>query len=215
MNERKWLEWFLWLTMFVAILCFVGTCHADDLQLTRWKAAGIQARREHETSAIVNRIMANADRYKVVGRSSTVPWYVIAGLHNMESGGSFRCHLHEGSPLTGRTRDVPKGRPVKGKPPFTWEESAIDALQYDRMADVRWQSLSASLYACERYNGTGYLKWHPRVPSPYLWAGTTIETPGKYTSDGKWSPTAKSSQIGIAALWKLMQSRKAVVLPNR
>lgn len=217
MNDRQSqsLTWLAIMVAFIVIMCAMGTCHGQGLQVSRWTAAGLQPRREHEARQIVGRIMANASRYRVVSRESSVPWHVIAGLHNMESGGSFRCHLHEGSPLTGRTRDIPKGRPVTGKPPFAWEESALDALRYDRMESVRWGSLEQSLAACERYNGTGYLKWHPSVPTPYLWAGTTIETAGKYTSDGKWSPTARSSQIGIAALWKLMQASRSITLPSR
>jgi lysozyme family protein len=57
-----------------------------------------------------------------------VPWELIAALHEREAGGSFKGHLHNGDPLTGRTYHVPAGRPAKGSPPFTWEASAIDAL---------------------------------------------------------------------------------------
>ena len=176
----------------------------QTLQVNRWKAATIEPRRMHEAEQIAAHISANKARYEFVDKITSVPWYVIAGLQQMESGGSFKCHLHEGSPLTGRTRDVPKGRPPAGKPPFTWEESAVDALTYDHMGAVRWTSLDATLYACEGYNGMGYLKFHSTVPTPYLWAGTTIARPGKYTSDGKWSTTAVSSQLGIAAIWKVM-----------
>ena len=128
----------------------------------------------------------------------------------MESSGSFSSHLHEGSPLSRRTRYVPKGRPRTGNPPFTWEESALDALAYDHLAEVDWSSLASALYACERFNGIGYLKYHPETPTPYLWAGTTVELPGKYTSDGKWSSSARSRQVGIAAIWKELESRNLI-----
>lgn len=175
-------------------------------QVPRWRAAKLSTDHVGEASKIVARIMANKARYAIVDVLTGVPWYVIAGLHNMESGGSFNCHLHEGSPLTGRTKYEPKGRPKTGSPPFTWENSAVDALQYDKMGEVKWAYLGETLYACERYNGTGYLAYHPDVPTPYLWAGTTIEQPGKYVSDGRWSSSAKSEQLGIAAIWKKMES---------
>ena len=67
---------------------------------------------------------------------------------------------------------------------------------------------------CERYNGTGHLRFHPDVPTPYLWAAIdTVETPGKYIADGKWSATAKSSQIGIAAILLTLQDRGEITLP--
>ncbi len=186
---------------------------ALTLQTGRWALAEIKPDRVDEVEVIVSRILKNQVRYTEVAAKSGVPWYVIAGLHNMESGGDFSMHLHEGSPLTARTKYVPIGRPRTGNPPFTWEESALDALEYDSLAKVDWTSLDAALYACERYNGTGYLRYHPSTPTPYLWAGTTVERPGKYTGDGKWSAIATSKQIGIAALWKLLESRHHLILP--
>lgn len=191
-------------------------CMAQTLQLDRWKRAQVPAHRVRMVDAVVFRILANRRRYEAVAARSGVPWHVIASLHNMEASGSFAKHLHEGSPLTGRTRWVPKGRPTWGKPPYRWEDSAVDALAYDKMAAVNWRSLDAALYACERYNGTGYLKYHRNVPTPYLWSHTSIYNPprGKYVADGKWSSTAVSSQTGVAAIWKRLESKKALTLPK-
>lgn len=195
---------------FITLLFTLTLTCGQDLQVTRWRAAEIQPRYWHEAQTIAIRILTNRARYESVATPSHVPFYVIAGLHNMESGGSFQCHLHEGSPLTGRTRYEPKGRPVTGKPPFTWEFSALDALQYDHMGSVNWTSLHCALYACEAYNGTGYLRFHPSTPTPYLWAGTTVARPGKYVADGQWCPTAISSQIGIVPIWKALQAAHSV-----
>lgn len=186
-------------------LCGVGLAYTpehDAKNAARWRNALIQKHREHELRVIVARIKRNQNYYIAVSRKTNVPPHVIAALHNMESSGSFRHHLHEGSPLTGRTRWVPKGRPTHGNPPFTWEESAIDALLYDRMDRKNWRQIGPALSAAEGYNGWGYARYRKQTPSPYLWAGTTIERPGKYVADGKWSPTARSKQLGVAALWK-------------
>ncbi|MGB2185108.1 MAG: hypothetical protein ACPH5P_00365 [Akkermansiaceae bacterium] len=156
---------------------------------------------------VVRRILLHRKRYTAVDADTGVPWYVIAGIHNMESSGSFRHHLHEGSSLNGRTRWVPKGRPVNGNPPFTWEESARDALAYDQMHEKRWAYLFDTLWAVECYNGTGYWRYHREVPTPYLYAKTSIERPGKYIADGKWSSTAVSKQVGVGAIWKRMEQK--------
>ena len=189
-------------------LVLSGFCSSGiTLQEERWDSATIPARNQRMVSKVVDRIMSNAERYKAVDQHTNVPWYVISALHSMESSGSFRHHLHEGSPLRGRTRWVPKGRPKSGSPPFTWEESAKDALLYDKMGSVKWSRLHDTLYAAERYNGTGYLLYHKSTPTPYLWSKTSIEKPGKYISDGKWSSTARSKQVGCAAIWKEMENR--------
>ncbi len=195
-------------------LLFVPLSADKAIQLTRWKAAVVRPARLGEVEVVVDRILVNRARYEKVSGWTGVPWFVIASLHNMESGGSFARHLHEGSSLNGRTKYLPKGRPLKGNPPFTWEESAVDALQYDRMDQVNWESLVESLYACERYNGTGYLDHHREVPSPYLWAGTSLEVDGKYVGDRKWDPKARSGQIGVAAIWKQMQADGLIGLPG-
>lgn len=192
----------------------VSALPVSSLQCSRWAAAQVMPDKLQAVEAIVRVILSNRTRYEAVAASSGVPWWVIAGLHNMESSGSFRHHLHEGSPLTGRTKYVPKDCPRNGNPPFTWEESALDALRYDQLPAVDWSSLDATLYACERYNGLGYLKYHPATPTPYLWAATTVERPGKYTGDGQWSATARSQQIGIAAIWKVLEAQAAIALPG-
>lgn len=186
----------------------------DSTYLDRWFSATLDVSRAAEIKQVVERILSHQDRYEAVAETTGVPWYIIACLHNMESGGSFARHLHEGSSLNARTKFVPEGRPVKGNPPFTWEESAIDALTYDKLDEVNWSSLNDMLYACEKYNGLGYVKYHPETPSPYLWAATSVERPGKYVEDGKWSPTARSKQIGVVAILKSLESQGRINLPS-
>lgn len=179
--------------------------HGEDLRVQRFVRATVPPRHQPKVDKIVRRILADRSRYEGVDATTGVPWYVIAGLHNMESGGSFRHHLHEGSPLVGRTRWVPVGRPKTGNPPFKWEDSARDALEYDGMGKKRWAYLYDTLWAIEVYNGTGYWKYHRDTPSPYLYSATSEERPGKYVSDGRWSSTARSEQIGVAAIFKRME----------
>ncbi len=182
-------------------------------QVTRWRQATVPPHRVRSVQVIVDRIQKNQARYEAVSKSTGVPFYVIASLHNMEASGNFSMHLHEGSSLRARTRYVPKGRPKTGTPPFTWEYSAADAMVYDNMGAKRWNDLGASLSACEGYNGWGYAKFHPSTPTPYLWAATSVEKPGRYVADGNWSSTARSQQIGVSSIWKEMERRRLVKLP--
>src|SRR5215210_8455887 len=86
-------------------------------------------------ASIVDKLAAgieqNRNRYAAVGDPLGIPWYFIGVIHNMESSQNFKRHLHNGDPLTARTVQVPAGRPKTGSPPFTWEESATDALRLE------------------------------------------------------------------------------------
>ncbi|MCK5607272.1 hypothetical protein KAR91_35645 [Candidatus Pacearchaeota archaeon] len=155
-------------------------------------------------STIIAKIKAHQNNYTLVQQETSVPWQVIAAIHNMEGSLKFHTHLHNGDSLQRRTTHVPKNRPVEGKPPFTWVDSAIDALMYDSL-DV-WDdwSISGTLFMLEKYNGFGYRKYHPGHLSPYLWSSTGHATPGRYVADGKWNATSKSERVGAVMILKTL-----------
>lgn len=149
------------------------------------------------------RIVSDRDVYTLVGDTAGgMPWFVVGVLHMMEASGSFRTHLHNGDPLTERTVHVPRGRPATGTPPFSWHDSAVDALRFERFDAWHDWSLAGTLFRLETWNGIGYRKFHPDVLSPYLWAASNHYTRGKYVADGKFDPEAVSAQIGAAVLLK-------------
>lgn len=148
---------------------------------------------------IAARRLKDAHRYRTVSDADGIPWQVVAALHQMETSGDFTRHLHNGDPLSRPTTHVPSGRPL-GKPPFTWEFSAVDALRYRKLHEVREWTTERTLWEVERYNGLGYLRYHPETLSPYLWAGSTHYTRGKYAADDKWDPNLVSRQIGAALI---------------
>ena len=158
--------------------------------------------RRASVNALSRRIRANRKRYEKVGKAVGVPWYVVGIIHSLEAGGDFTRHLHNGDPLSARTVHVPAGRPKTGKPPFTWEQSAIDALRGRGLGAWKDWSVAGTLYQLEGYNGFGYRDHHPNVPSPYLWSFSNHYTRGKYVADGRFSPTAVSQQVGAALLLK-------------
>lgn len=171
----------------------------------------IRENRVAEVETVTGSIVSNLARYQQVADMIEMPWFVIAVIHLMEASLRFDRHLHNGDPLTERTVHVPSSRPRTGTPPFTWEESAADALRLERMD--RWSdwSVPGTLYKLEGYNGWGYRKWHPEVLSPYLWSTSNHYTRGKYVADGTFSNTATSRQIGAAVVLRRMAEKNLAV----
>jgi lysozyme family protein/peptidoglycan hydrolase-like protein with peptidoglycan-binding domain len=162
------------------------------------------------TDAVVDKIMKNQARYEKVQKMSGVWWPVIAAIHNLEASLSFKGHLHNGDPLTAKTFHVPAGRPT-GNPPFTWEESATDALAMKHTDQVDFLDTPEEiLWYCERYNGWGYQTGAgrnstPNKRSPYLWSKTNHWQKGKFVADGSFNREAGSAQVGVAAILKRME----------
>jgi lysozyme family protein len=152
----------------------------------------------------VKRLVANKERYELIADFfEGMPWIVVGVIHLMECNCNFNKQLHNGDPLTGRTTHVPSGRPpFPAMPPFSFEESAIDALTLRGFGKWNDWSIEGILWMLEQYNGLGYRQYHPTVLSPYLWSGTNLYSKGKYTADGRFSAIAVSQQLGCAAILK-------------
>jgi len=143
---------------------------------------------------IIKKIHDNESRYFRAEGLTGVPWYVVACIHNMECSQRFDRNQLNGQRLDRVTTWVPKGY----GPWENWEASCVDAFKIKKLP-TDW-NLVNTLYFLEAYNGTGYLRFHKDVNSPYLWSFTSAYTRGKYVSDGKWSHTAVSKQAGCVAI---------------
>lgn len=163
---------------------------------------------------ICEKIAANQHRYAKATHGTSVPWWFVAVVHTMECSLRFDQHLHNGDPLTARTVHVPKDRPAAGSPPFTWEESARDALEYDRLLGVTDWSLVSALYHWHRFNGINNEYKRRSIPTPYLWSGCQHYKKGKYVKDGVFDPNAVSKQVGAAVLLKTLIDLGVVKLDN-
>lgn len=167
---------------------------------------------EAKTQAAVEKITnpANRERYEAVSRATGVPWDVIACIHGREAGFDFNACLHNGEKIigTGKKTSI---EPIGFGPFETWEESAISALKKTKMDKRTSWTLEETLHAVEGYNGFGYA--NKGRPSPYLWAGTNYEAPGKYVSDGVFDPNAKDAQFGVAAVMKSLESQ-GIIAPR-
>lgn len=174
----------------------------------RWQDAKVRPEWRLKVDKAIDKYRLTKGRYETIERQRKggVPARIVFVLHGRESTWNFSKHLHEGSPLSGRTRWVPKGRIPGKNPPYTFEQSAEDALYVIKsMHTVNWNSIEDTLSAIEKYNGTGYLRFHKNVNSPYLFSGTTLYTRGKYVADGKFSATAVDAQIGCVTILKRME----------
>lgn len=167
----------------------------DQLTINKGKLA--------EVKYAVNVVLRGKTRYQAVEKLTNVPWWFIGIIHVMEGGGKFTRHLHNGDPLSARTVNVPKGRPKIGNPPFTWEDSAVDALEYMKFKNLPDWDIQNTLDRFEKYNGLGYKK--KGVPSPYLWSFSQFYSKGKYVVDGKYDPDFVSKQPGVATIMKLLE----------
>lgn len=176
-----------------------------------YNKATIRPKYQGQIDITAKRVREGKARYEGVAATlgNGIPWWFIGITHFMEAGHKyphqFNFHLHCGDPLTSRTTHVPKGRP-KADPiagpgkPYTWEESALDALKYMKYDVITDWSIENCLVLFEKFNGLGYKK--KGVPSPYLWSFTDQYAKGKYVADGKYDPNAVSKQPGTAAIMK-------------
>lgn len=162
-----------------------------------------------EINHAADKVLLGRSRYEAVEAKTGVPWYMIGCIHLLEGDCNFNTHLHNGDSLAHRTVHVPAGRPKAGNPPFSWEESALDALAYDGIKPPL-NTIGQQFYACERFNGLGY-RSHG-VNTPYLWSYSNHYTSGRYVADGVWSSSSVSQQVGIACVYKIFKDRGIIIL---
>lgn len=166
--------------------------------------------RQAEVDKCAQGVEFGRPQYEAAGKPLGIPWHFIGVVHSLETGLRFNRHLHNGDPLTARTVQVPAGRPASGSPPFSWPESANDALRLKRLDQWTDWTIPGLLYKLEEYNGFGYRMFHPEVFSPYLWSFSNHYRSGKYVADGTWSQTAKSAQCGAAVILRRLAEKGVI-----
>lgn len=188
----------------------VDPIHGDDSEYRKlYDSMSVRSNWMHEVNSNTDLMLRGKARYETLSPKVNVPWYLIGCIHLLEGSCNFNTHLHNGDSLKARTHNVPAGRPRSGEPPFTWEESAIDALSYDHIKPPL-ETIGQQFSALEHFNGMGY-RSHG-IHSPYLWSGSNHYSSGKYVSDGVWSSIAVSEQVGAACIYKILQDRGIIKL---
>lgn len=180
---------------------FTGEVRAELEGL--WASVQITDARRFEWDLV--KLKNGRGMYARIGGQVNVPWWFVGVIHGLECSYNFAKHLHNGDPLTARTKLVPAGRPRTGTPPFSFQDSAVDALtmpgkEFHLVQD--W-SMAHALWLLENYNGLGY-RLYRGINTPYLWAGTNHYTRGKYVADGVYDQNAVSKQAGSAGMVKLL-----------
>jgi lysozyme family protein len=160
-----------------------------------WDAAKIRPNQAVEITATVRRLMKTKARYQALEAKTAVPWFLIAALHERESGARFDRQLAQGDALNRRSTNEPISGPFK-----TFEDSAVWALHHDHLdTAIDWR-IEKILYYAELWNGWGYAWYHPSIPSPYVVGGTTVQKSGKYIRDHGWDSGEWDEQIGVMAM---------------
>lgn len=169
-----------------------------------WDTCIIDENAMPKVKYIADKMLANKSKYEEVEKLTSVPWDVIAVIHNREASMDFAGVLHNGEKILGtgkKTKKVPKGRG-----PFNaWTEAAVDALVMDGATKIKDWSIENTFKFLERFNGLGYRRTGEY--SPYICAGTNHhDETGKYVADGKFDRNAVEKQLGAMAILKFIRS---------
>ncbi len=175
----------------------------------RWNAMQVTANRLALVNEIADRLLAPAaqDQYKAVEAQTTVPWFIVAVIHERESSQSWAASLAQGDPWNQESVHVPRGI----GPFASWQAAAVYALSNCAPFAAKWAdwSIGGMLTLLEEYNGLGYAA--RGVPAPYVWASTNQYIKGKYVADGHYDPNAIDTQIGCAALlWSMAEQDPSI-----
>ncbi len=152
-----------------------------------------------ELEEFLSNYKENIERYKNMEKETGIPAELIAALHWRESNGNFNTYMQNGDPLGQTTVHVPKGIYCE-----TWEESAKLALSNSYYGEVDKDDIETYYNYAEKYNGLGYR--NKGLPSPYVWAGTSNYTSGKYVADGVFDADYVDQQLGVALMLKSLLS---------
>lgn len=176
----------------------------DKTVWTRWQACKIDPSKSASINLTANHILKNATIYNKVSDATGVPFFLIGAIHFREASLSFKGHLYNGDPLDARTVQFPPGRPIDHEPPFTWPESAIDAIKYKGLDLVKDWDLVRALIHGEAYNGMSYR--NKGLPSPYVWSGTDQYKCGLFVKDHVFDRTQMDDRFGLAAIFMALRA---------
>jgi lysozyme family protein len=159
--------------------------------------------RQGDVDLIAHRLVLHyhAGRYTDASQATGVWIPFMAASFEREASSDFTKSAAQGDRWDRVSVNVPRGR----GPFASWTAAAVDAYHLDGLDKVgagHWTWPLACFYG-ELFNGFGYRDYH-QMHSPYLWGGTNIQQPGKYTSDGKFDPNTLDRQIGIVPMMQRM-----------
>jgi lysozyme family protein len=170
----------------------------------RWQSMVITPAKIPDVDRVARRLVANKARYQDISNTTSVPWFIIAVIHEREKGNDtqFLANIAQGDRWDRVSVNVPKGR----GPFVSFKEAAIDALTKCAPFAADWTDWSAggAMTLLEQYNGLGYA--FRGLPSPYIWSFSNQYVKGKFAPDHVFNPDMVDPQLGSAPLLKQMQA---------
>jgi lysozyme family protein len=194
-----------------------------------WSQVKPEGRKYAEAKKAAVVAFENKSRYQDVSNTTNVPWFFIAVIHYREASQSWSGCLHNGDPWNKRTVHVPVGR----GPWKSWEDAAVDALQWEGYANLKDWGCGDVFRCLELYNGPGYrvggIKnfichkqgrragtfdgiYHgsmqdtiPRNASPYVYNGTPYYKKGVSIEDHSFYPDAVDDNVGVMLFLKVLE----------
>lgn len=177
----------------------IATDHTTNLL-----KATINPDKINELKRLKETFQTNRAKYEEVAAATNMPAELICFIHWREASGDFGTYLHNGDPLGKPTENQPKGKLF-----HDWKSAAVDALKMhshlqQKLGITRITRNIGQLAAyAEGYNGMGYRNKYQTL-SPYVYAGTSLYSGGKYVADGKFDPNVVDKQLGAIAVLKTL-----------
>jgi lysozyme family protein len=152
---------------------------------------------------VAARLIASKARYQALFAQTSVPWPVIALIHERECSQNWALNIAQGDPWNAVSVHVPAGQ----GPFASWEDAAVNALnKVEQMNEWgHWDTIEGVLSRLELYNGAGYFQRN--LPSPYIWSRTSPYVSGKYVADHVFDPSVIDVQEGCAPLLAAMMAQ--------
>lgn len=167
---------------------------------------------ERAAQKVAQRVYHDMPVYSAAAKACNVPAIFIMCANERESDGWLGAYLGNGQPWNRITTEVPPNRgPFKNFIAGCVDAVHLEGLNLLNLSD--W-TVSRLLYKLTSFNGWGY--YYHSIPSPYIWAGSTIQKPGKYVRDGVLDLTVMDPQLGAALVYdQLVKLDPALGLPNQ
>ena len=159
-----------------------------------------------QLDAMARKVLQHKAIYQKVEKDTGVPWQMVAVIHIREAGlqdvGVFNGGIHNGQSWRRKATIIPKIGPFS-----SWHECAVVSLKRLELDKIKKWTPGMMLAGLEPYNGYGYRNRGLR--SPYVWASTNHQQPGKYVRDGVFDASVIDTQMGCAAMLRFLGVGKA------
>jgi lysozyme family protein len=183
-----------------------------------WPMSEIRADWRVAVKRVVDWARENRHAFDAAAEQTRIPWWVIAGINNLEMGMNFNGTILNGDSWKSKTKHFPSGL----GPWTSWLDACVWGFRYEAkgwgfdLSKYKW-SVGGAFYFAESYNGHNVREeigkdTVPPNASPYVYSGTQfyvsgkmqeVETaPGSGKYRGVFNKNLVSEQVGFMAFAK-------------